>query len=145
MPVTPEAIVKSPKEAAVVVPASDTIALVPTTIVTTLAPPVLSTTKSRTVPAVACNSAPKRVPVGNVILVAAADVDVIYPVATSAAVATAVALIAEALMWSDRKPFCDTTGPEKVDLDIIVSPYKVKLIYRVCVCWGSHDKPVVPR
>jgi phosphosulfolactate synthase (CoM biosynthesis protein A) len=33
---------------------------------------VVKETKSRTVPAVACNSAPKRVPVGNVILVAAA-------------------------------------------------------------------------
>tara|TARA_Y100000385_G_scaffold259558_1_gene288764 strand:- start:1851 stop:2291 length:441 start_codon:yes stop_codon:yes gene_type:complete len=137
MPVTPAGTVSSPNDAPTAAAAADKIALVPTTIVTVLAPPVLSTTKSRTVPAVACNSAPKRVPVGNVILVPAADVDVIYPVATSAAVAVAVALIAEALMWSDKKPFCDTTGPEKVDLDIIVSPYKVKLICLVCVCWGS--------
>jgi len=28
---------------------------------------------------------------------------------------------------------------------MIVSPYKVKLICLVCVCWGSHDKLVVPR
>jgi hypothetical protein len=70
---------------------------------------------------------------------------VIYPVATCAAVAAAVALIAAAVVWSDRKPLCDTTGPENVVLDIIVSPYKVKLICRVCVCWGSHDKLVNPR
>ena len=82
MPVTPAGTVSSPNDAPTAAAAADKIALAPTTIVTVLAPPVLSTTKSRTVPAVACNSAPKRVPVGNVILVPAADVDVIYPVAT---------------------------------------------------------------
>jgi hypothetical protein len=42
-------------------------------------------------------------------------------------------------------PLVEATGPENVVLDIIVSPYKVKLICRVCVCWGSHDKLVNPR
>jgi hypothetical protein len=34
-------------------------------------------------------------------------------------------------------PLLDTTGPVKVVVAISVSPYKVKLIRRVCVCWGS--------
>ena len=45
----------------------------------------------------------------------------------------------------DRKPLCYTTGPENVVRAMIFSPYKVKLICLVCVCWGSHDKLVVPR
>src|SRR3990167_720397 len=63
-------------------------------IVTVFAPAVLSMYKSKTVPATAPNAAPNSVPVGRVIVVAAADVDVMYPVATSAAVAVAVELIA---------------------------------------------------
>ena len=138
-------IVSSPNDAPTAAAPADKIALTPTTIVTVLAPAVLSTTNSKIVPPVAPNSAPKRVPVGNVILVPAADVEVIYPVATSAAVAAAVAGIAAAVVWSDRKPLCDTTGPENVVRAMIFSPYKVKLICLVCVCWGSHDKLVVPR
>lgn len=42
MPVTPDAIVKSPKDAAVVVAASDMMPFVATAIVTVLAPAVLS-------------------------------------------------------------------------------------------------------
>jgi hypothetical protein len=137
-------IVSSPNDAPTAAAPADKIALTPTTIVTVLAPAVLSTTNSKIVPPVAPNSAPKRVPVGNVILVPAADVEVIYPVATSAAVAAAVALIAAAV-GSVRKPLSDTTGPENVVRAMIFSPYKVKLICLVCVCWGSHDKLVVPR
>jgi len=37
----------------------------------------------------------------------------------------------------DVNPLLDTTGPVKVVVAISVSPYKVKLIRRVCVCWGS--------
>ena len=74
MPVTPAGTVSSPNDAPTAAAAADKIALVLTTIVTVLAPPVLSMTNSKIVPAVACNSAPKRVPVGNVIFVPAADV-----------------------------------------------------------------------
>ena len=50
----------------------------------------------------------------------------IYPVATSAAVAAAVALIAALVVWSDRNPLCDTTGPENVVRAMLISPYRVK-------------------
>jgi hypothetical protein len=69
---------------------------------------------------------------------------VIYPVATSAAVATAVALIAAAV-GSVRKPFCDTTGPENVVLAMIISPYKVKAYPSCMRLLGQSDKLVLPR
>jgi hypothetical protein len=50
---------------------------VATAIVTMLAPAVLSIYRSNVVPSSAFTAAPKRVPVGNVIVVAAADVEVI--------------------------------------------------------------------
>ena len=77
--------------------AVDKIPLVATAIVTVDAPAVLSTYKSSVVPRVAPKAAPSKVPVGNVMVVAAAEVEVMYPVATSAAVAVAVALIAAVL------------------------------------------------
>ena len=115
-PVTPEATVKSPKLPAVSAAAVDKIPFVATAIVTVLAPAVLSINKSNAVPLVALRAAPNRVPVGKVMVVAAAEVDVIYPVATCAAVAVAVALIALADpgVWSTIKPFKDMTGPENV-------------------------------
>jgi hypothetical protein len=73
--------------------------LVATAIVTVFAPAVLSTYRSNTVPLVAPRAAPNKVPVGKVIVVAAAEVEVMYPVATSAAVAVAVALIAAVVGW----------------------------------------------
>jgi len=97
-PVTPEATVKSPKEPAVSAAAVERIPFVATAIVTVFAPPVLSMNKLCTVPLTACNAVPKSVPVGSVIVVAAAEVQTIYPVATSAAVAVAVAGI-EATVW----------------------------------------------
>jgi hypothetical protein len=67
--------------------------------VTVFAPAVLSMYKSKIAPAVAPSAAPRRVPVGRVIVVAAAEVEVIYPVKTCAAVAVAVALIAAEVGW----------------------------------------------
>jgi hypothetical protein len=76
MPVAPEAIVKSPNEAAVSTAALDKTPFVATATVTVLAPAVLSINKSNTVPLVALKAAPNRVPVGKVMVVAAADVEV---------------------------------------------------------------------
>ncbi len=75
-PVTPEATVRSPKEPAVSAAADDKMPLVATAIVTVLAPAVLSMYKSITVPRTAPRAAPNKVPVGKVMVVAAADVDV---------------------------------------------------------------------
>jgi len=125
-PVTPEATVKSPKEPGVSAAAVDKIPFTATTIVTVFAPAVLSTYRSKIVPLAALSAAPSNVPVGRVIAVAAADVEVMYPVATSAAVAVAVALIAEVVacvtlpvpailpVRLPTKPLLDVTGPEKV-------------------------------
>ena len=76
IPVAPEAIVKSPKLPEVSAAAVDKIPLVATAIVTVLAPAVLSTYKSITVPAVAPKAAPSNVPVGSVMVVGAAEVEV---------------------------------------------------------------------
>lgn len=96
-PVTPEATVSCPNDAAVVLAASDFIPFVATAMVTVLAPAVLSTISSKVVPATALNAAPRSVPVGSVIVVADADVEVMYPVATCAADAVAVKFIADAV------------------------------------------------
>lgn len=101
-PVTPEATVTWPNDAAVVAAASDLIPLVATAMVTVLAPAVLSTIRSKTVPAVALIAWPSNVPVGNVIVVDDAEVLVMYPVATCAAVAVPVELIAEGVVWTVR-------------------------------------------
>ena len=99
-----------------------------------LAPAVLSIYRLKIVPLAALSAAPSNVPVGKVIAVAAADVEVMYPVATCAAVAVAVALMAEVVacvtllvpailpvtlpvtlpVRSPTKPFEDVTGPENV-------------------------------
>lgn len=76
MPVTPDAIVKSPKLPAVSTAADDNTPFVATATVTVFAPAVLSMYKSKTVPLTAPRAAPSEVPVGSVIVVAAADVDV---------------------------------------------------------------------
>jgi hypothetical protein len=75
-PVAPEAIVTSPKEAAVSTAALDKTPFVAIAIVTVLAPAVLSINKSSTVPCVAPSSVPNKVPVGSVIVVADAEVEV---------------------------------------------------------------------
>jgi len=75
-PVTPEATVKSPKEPGVSAAAVDKIPFVATAIVTVLAPPVLSMYRSKIVPLAALNAAPSSVPVGSVMAVAAAEVEV---------------------------------------------------------------------
>jgi hypothetical protein len=75
-PVTPEATVRSPKEPAVSAAAVDKIPLTATAMVTVLAPAVLSMYRSITVPLEAPRAAPNRVPVGKVITVAAAEVEV---------------------------------------------------------------------
>jgi hypothetical protein len=77
---------------------------------------------------------------GSVIVVPASEVDVIYlVVAKAVAEATPVALIdtRDSGAVPPIKPLVDRTGPEKVVLAMIISPYKVKLVSRVCVCWGS--------
>ena len=76
IPVAPAVIVKSPKLPGVSAAALDKMPLTATTIVTVLAPAVLSTYSSKTVPRVALKAAPSNVPVGNVIAVAAAEVEV---------------------------------------------------------------------
>jgi hypothetical protein len=76
MPVAPDAIVKSPKLPAVSAAALDKMALVLTAIVTAFAPAVLSTYNSKTVPLTAPIAVPSAVPVGRVIVVAAAEVEV---------------------------------------------------------------------
>jgi len=68
--------VKSPKEAAVSTAAVDKTPFVATATVTVDAPAVLSMNNSNTVPRVAFNAAPSNVPVGRVIVVGAADVEV---------------------------------------------------------------------
>ena len=75
-PVTPAAIVKSPKLPAVSAAAVDKIPLVATAIVTVDAPAVLSMYKSSVVPRVAPRAAQSNVPVGSVIVVGAAEVEV---------------------------------------------------------------------
>jgi len=75
-PVTPDATVKSPNEPGVSAAAVDKIPLTATTIVTVLAPPVLSMYRSKIVPLTAPSAAPSKVPVGKVMAVAAADVEV---------------------------------------------------------------------
>ena len=76
IPVAPAAIVKSPKLPAVSAAAVDKIPLVATAIVTVDAPAVLSTYKSNTVPCVAPIAAPSNVPVGKVMVVGDAEVEV---------------------------------------------------------------------
>ena len=75
-PVAPAAIVRSPKLPGVSAAALDRMPLVATAIVTVLAPAVLSTYKSITEPRLAPKAAPSNVPVGNVMVVAAAEVEV---------------------------------------------------------------------
>ncbi len=70
---------------------------VPNATVTIFAPALLSTVNSYVVPLAADTCVAISVAVGNVIVVAAADVEVITPVATCAAVAVAVELIADAV------------------------------------------------
>jgi hypothetical protein len=98
-PVAPEAMVKSPKDPAVSAAAVDKIPFTATAMVTVDAPAVLSMYRSNTVPCVAPMYPPSKVPVGRVIVVPAAEVEVMYPVATSATVAVAVALIAAVVAW----------------------------------------------
>ena len=75
-PVAPAVIVRSPKLPAVSAAAVDRMPLTATAMVTLLAPAVLSMNKSNTVPAVAPMASPRAVPVGKVMTVDAADVDV---------------------------------------------------------------------
>jgi len=75
-PVIPKPTVMSPKEAAVVVAASDRIPFVATAMVTRLPPAVLSMYNSVIVPRDALRAAPNKVPVGRVIVVAATEVEV---------------------------------------------------------------------
>ena len=83
IPVTPLGIVSNPAPAPdPAAAAADKIPFVATAIVTVFAPAVLSTNSLNIVPAVAPSAVPSRVPVGSVIVVAAAEVDVMYPVAT---------------------------------------------------------------
>lgn len=151
-PVTPDGTVRSPKLAPTATAAADKMPLVATAIVTVFAPAVLSIIKSNTVPAVAPSAAPKSVPVGSVIVVAAADVDVMYPVATCAAVAVAVALIAAAVCVIcglviargavapvkgaklPLNPFVELTGPENVVLAMV---YTLHTMIAVSVCMSS--------
>ena len=129
-PVTPAATVRSPKLRAESAAAVDRMPFTATAIVTTLAPPVLSIYRSKTVPLAAPRAAPNSVPVGSVMVVRAAEVEVMKPVATWAAVAVAVALIAAVVAWvvvpvpamlpviAPIKPLVEVTGPEKVVEDI---------------------------
>ena len=75
-PVAPEGMVKSPKLPGVSAAAPDKMPLVATATVTVFAPAVLSMYNSKTVPRVAPKAAPSKVPVGKVMVVASADVDV---------------------------------------------------------------------
>jgi hypothetical protein len=75
-PVTPEAIVKSPNEPELSVAAVDKMPLTATAMVTVDAPAVLSTYNSSTVPLTAPIAAPSNVPVGNVMVVGEAEVEV---------------------------------------------------------------------
>ena len=75
-PVTPEAIVRSPNEPGVSAAPEDKMPLTATTIVTVDAPPVLSMYRSKIVPLAAPSAAPSSVPVGKVMAVAAAEVEV---------------------------------------------------------------------
>jgi len=76
-PVTPEGTVNKPAPALEpAAAAADKMPLVATAIVTVFAPAVLSTNKSNTVPRVALIAAPSEVPVGKVMVVAAAEVEV---------------------------------------------------------------------
>ena len=75
-PVAPAATVRSPKLPGVSAAPEDKMPLVATAIVTVLAPPVLSTYRSNTVPLAAPSAAPSSVPVGKVMAVAAAEVEV---------------------------------------------------------------------
>jgi hypothetical protein len=75
-PVAPLGIVKSPKLPGVSAAALDKMPLTATAMVTVFAPAVLSMYKSITVPRTAPRAAPNKVPVGKVMVVAAADVDV---------------------------------------------------------------------
>ncbi len=61
---------------------------------------------------------------------AAAEVEVMYPVATWAAVAVPVAFtaFADVGVWSVMKPFKDTTGPENVVRAMIFPYIQVKCI-----------------
>jgi len=93
-PVIPEGTVSKPDSAPFAAARAERIPFTATAIVTVFAPAVLSTNKSRTVPRTALSSAPSKVPVGSVMAVAAADVEVMYPDFTCPAVAVAVALIA---------------------------------------------------
>ena len=151
-PVAPDGTVSNPKLAPTATAAEERIPLVATAIVTVFAPAVLSTIRSNTVPFTAPRAAPNSVPVGIVMVVAAADVDVMYPVATWAAVAVAVALIADAVcvicglaiangavapVNGDNpplKPFVELTGPEKVVLAMV---YTLHTMIAVSVCMSS--------
>lgn len=151
-PVAPDGTVSNPKLAPTATAAEERIPLVATAIVTVFAPAVLSTIRSKTVPATAPSAAPNSVPVGIVMVVGAADVDVMYPVATWAAVAVAVALIADAVcvicglaiangavapVNGDNpplKPFVELTGPEKVVLAMV---YTLHTMIAVSVCMSS--------
>jgi hypothetical protein len=76
-PVTPDGTVSRPKPApAPAVAAAEMIPLTATATVTVFAPAVLSINRSNFIPALAPSCAPSSVPVGSVIVVAAADVDV---------------------------------------------------------------------
>ncbi len=76
MPVTPEGTVSKPALADTAAANADKMPFTATAMVTVLAPAVLSTYKSNVVPCWASTAAPKSVPVGSVIVVAAADVEV---------------------------------------------------------------------
>ena len=151
-PVAPDGTVSNPKLAPTATAAEERIPSVATAIVTVFAPAVLSTIRSKTVPATAPSAAPNSVPVGIVMVVAAADVDVMYPFATCAAVAVAVALIADAVCVirgltigsgavepgtgdnPPSNPFVDCTGPEKVVRDMC---YTLHTMIAVSVCMSS--------
>jgi len=76
-PVTPEGTVNKPAPAPEpAAAAADKMPLVATAMVTVEAPAVLSTNKSNVVPRVAPIAAPSKVPVGKVMVVAAAEVEV---------------------------------------------------------------------
>jgi len=93
-PVTPDGTVRRPNVALFAAALAFRIPFTATATVTVLAPAVLLIHRSSTVPAVAPRAAPRRVPVGSVIVVAASEVDVMKPVNTCASVAVAVELIA---------------------------------------------------
>jgi hypothetical protein len=69
-----------------------------------------------------------------------------YPVANSAAVrAVGPAKLSGVNLVVGIKPLFDATGPEKVVLAMIISPYKVKA-YQSCMrLLGQSDKLVLPR